>query len=419
MTAPLPTGRDAMPSVHSIGGQTILFDRDRQTFLKTNEMAALIWQGLGVPLRPKEVADALSTRCGITSALARDFVAQALNQWRGLRKPPKDQTAPEGVQPAPNAAPCGTRPTSNDPGPRHDDLSETAVTYTVLDTRFHVRFCKSTPYEDAHRLLHHLSNGLEQARCDRRIDVVRGNTGFACVENGTIRQSCTRRSDIAAMLKATLCERALLGCDGIGALHAAAIRRDDRCVLLIGDSGAGKSSLCAALGRHGYEILGDDTIVVDNDVAHVRAVPFAPCVKAAGARLLAPYYKSLDEGRIHTRPDGRNVHYLVPPEVPLAPAGRRASPHVLLFPEVVTGMPAELTPLDPMAAFDRLLRSFVPLGGPLSRSRVEGLIAFVSGMTCYTLRTPSLESAVEAALNADEQARHRPPRAERAEIGAA
>jgi hypothetical protein len=61
-------------------------------------------------------------------------------------------------------------------------------------------------------------------------------------------------------------------------VHGAAIRRHDRGVLVVGDSGTGKSTCCYAAGRAGWSVLADDMVVVDSLGGDVRlqGVPRVP-----------------------------------------------------------------------------------------------------------------------------------------------
>jgi hypothetical protein len=45
-------------------------------------------------------------------------------------------------------------------------------------------------------------------------------------------------------------------------LHAAAVRKDNRALLLLGASGSGKSTLAASFGQCGWSLMGDDAIVL-------------------------------------------------------------------------------------------------------------------------------------------------------------
>ncbi len=73
---------------------------------------------------------------------------------------------------------------------------------------------------------------------------------------------------------------ALLHQRGILALHGSTIQVDDGCVVFLGKSGMGKSTLATALVRRGYVSLGDDVCAVsigDDDVPY--AAPAYPQAK--------------------------------------------------------------------------------------------------------------------------------------------
>ena len=57
------------------------------------------------------------------------------------------------------------------------------------------------------------------------------------------------------------------------AVHAAAIARGDRVLLLPGSSGAGKTTLCAALLAHGYDFLGDNYVLLHRGTAYSYLSP--------------------------------------------------------------------------------------------------------------------------------------------------
>ncbi|HZX32078.1 MAG TPA: hypothetical protein VFF03_12065 [Rhodocyclaceae bacterium] len=59
-------------------------------------------------------------------------------------------------------------------------------------------------------------------------------------------------------------------------LHGNAIRIGDQCMVCVGRSGVGKSTLAAGFLRRGYEILADDVVPVDNEC---RALPGFPRIK--------------------------------------------------------------------------------------------------------------------------------------------
>jgi hypothetical protein len=59
-------------------------------------------------------------------------------------------------------------------------------------------------------------------------------------------------------------------------LHGNAVRIGDRCVICVGDAGAGKSTLAAGFMRRGFDVLADDVVPID---AAGRAIPGFPRIK--------------------------------------------------------------------------------------------------------------------------------------------
>jgi hypothetical protein len=63
-------------------------------------------------------------------------------------------------------------------------------------------------------------------------------------------------------------------------LHGAAVRRDEEALLVVGDSGTGKSSLAYAAHLAGWSVLGDDMVAVERepDALRVRGIPRVPSI---------------------------------------------------------------------------------------------------------------------------------------------
>jgi len=77
-------------------------------------------------------------------------------------------------------------------------------------------------------------------------------------------------ADEAGIVRGAVCYA--LGEQGVLFIHAAGVARDDLCVLALGDSGAGKSSLTAAGLSAGCRVISDDALMV---AGGAEAEPFA------------------------------------------------------------------------------------------------------------------------------------------------
>jgi hypothetical protein len=72
----------------------------------------------------------------------------------------------------------------------------------------------------------------------------------------------------------------MMAADGRFLLHGGAVRRGDHALLIVGDSGTGKSSLAFAAHCAGWSVLADDMAVVDTrgSLFLVSGIPRAPAV---------------------------------------------------------------------------------------------------------------------------------------------
>lgn len=66
----------------------------------------------------------------------------------------------------------------------------------------------------------------------------------------------------------------ILAHEGQLVLHAGAVRYDNRAIVLLGQSGRGKSTLSASLDLAGFELIGDDALIISKEdrVFRTRAV---------------------------------------------------------------------------------------------------------------------------------------------------
>ena len=69
-------------------------------------------------------------------------------------------------------------------------------------------------------------------------------------------------------------------------LHAGAVERDGRAIVVAGESGRGKSTLTAALVQAGFNYVTDELVLIDPLTAHVEPYPKALDLSAESHTLL-------------------------------------------------------------------------------------------------------------------------------------
>ena len=125
-------------------------------------------------------------------------------------------------------------------------------------------------------------------------------------------------------------------------LHAAAVARDGRALLITGPGGSGKSSLATALVDMGFRYLGDDVIPLDPASGTAYPFPVTPAVRSTpGGRLPREAVATLP--RVDVKLDAIRI---APAPVPVA---------VVVFP-VYTGRLVEMRRWPPARTALDLLR---------------------------------------------------------------
>lgn len=375
-------------SLHFLGQEAVLFDSRRQRLYAANPCAALILCHLDDGLSPGAVAALLAGRFGLTRARARRYVESVAPCLEAESEPgyASDRRVEAAAHwPAP-AAPAAA--------PR---LAAAAAErrYRLLDSSVAIRFASRALCDWVDPVFCHLA-AAGSGPADVVFELAPAGGGFALTEGGACRGRCERLEQTAALVKCLLVEAALRRCRGFSAVHAGAARRDGEApaVLIPGVSGSGKSTLVAGLGAAGFEVFGDDTVVLSDGALAVRPLPSGLCVKAGAWRLLGPLFPRLRLAPVHDRPDGKRVKYLLPPDYAIAPPEAAAAVGWIVFPTFDPGAPTELAPIAPSLALQRLMPSFLALRQRLSAAEVERLVRWIAAIPCYSLRAASLDAAV-------------------------
>ncbi|SDL98701.1 hypothetical protein [Aliiruegeria lutimaris] len=186
---------------------------------------------------------------------------------------------------------------------------------------------------------------------------------------------------------------ALCGADRVGAvLHGAAVLGRAGALLILGDSGRGKSTLAQGLIDAGCGFLADDHLPLHVDGDRLFAFPTGSAIKN-GARDLVEVRRLM---ALHgdCRSERNGVSY-----VPIAPAvapGTSVPLAAVVFPEFVSDADAHMTQMGRETAFIEAIAS----GSRPSRHRAQiaPLVKLFATVPAYALRYGTSAQSVEACL---------------------
>ncbi len=175
-------------------------------------------------------------------------------------------------------------------------------------------------------------------------------------------------------------------------LHAAAVERDGRAVIMTGESGAGKSTLAAMLQARGWRLMADEFVLVEPATGLVHPFPRPVSLKNAAIDVTQAALPDAHWGPLMTDTPKGAIRHLVPCAEALASAERPAEPVLLLFPRY--GLPAEQRPVGAGEAFVRLTQASTNYVG-LGERGFTALTRLVVGVTRAAIDYPDMDSAAE------------------------
>jgi HprK-related kinase A len=146
-------------------------------------------------------------------------------------------------------------------------------------------------------------------------------------------------------------------------LHASAVEKDGKALIMTGASGSGKSTLSAMLGRSDWRFMGDEFALIDP--VSGDAVPYPRLISLKNEAIAAMQTSAPDAqfGPLMRNTPKGDIRHLVPPLDAIAAMDRRARPALLLFPRF--GFEPAIREVAPSEVFMRLTQAstnYVALG---------------------------------------------------------
>lgn len=174
-------------------------------------------------------------------------------------------------------------------------------------------------------------------------------------------------------------------------LHASAVERDGRVLVMTGASGSGKSTLAALLACQGWRFLGDEFVLLDPLSGDIMPFPRLISLKnSAIAAMEAARPDALFGPLMRDTPKG-DIRHMVPPADAIARMGEGGRPALLLFPRF--GEPIAVRSVAAGETFMRLTQAstnYVALG----ESGFTALTRFVKSVPSLAIDYESGEEAI-------------------------
>jgi HprK-related kinase A len=176
-------------------------------------------------------------------------------------------------------------------------------------------------------------------------------------------------------------------------LHAAVLERNGRALILPGEPGAGKSTLCAALAFRGWRLLSDELTLVRLEDRSILPLARPISLKNESIEVIRRFVpEAIFSAPVEDTQKGR-VALVRAPEASIAEIDRAAQARFIVFPRFVAGAPVQATPRSKAATVIELGRNAMTYS-TLGRDGFEAACDLVDQSECLDFSYGNLDEAL-------------------------
>ncbi len=171
---------------------------------------------------------------------------------------------------------------------------------------------------------------------------------------------------------------------GLYTIHATALEKHGRAILIPGNSGCGKTTSSISLLRSGYRYLSDDHPLIRDAGAHVEVLPFP--IKINVTETTIAFFPEFLDAPDHVLQPGSPKRSFHAEDIYSTSVGDCCQLGVVLFPHVVDTSHSRLEPLPKSRALEVLLPQALLVYDPeVARREFQVLAKLVQQADCYRL----------------------------------
>jgi hypothetical protein len=387
----LPRSSTSDVVFYRIGTEAVLFSQSAGRLYRLNNTAAFVWCCLEDGLSPLAISGEVAGNFGCATGLARRDTIRILAQWKSMGLV---RTAAPATVEYQHDTPKDRRNTAVPPSVRSPTLVQYEHHYRLLDVHLLVRYpCQATEAH-VHPILAHLEvpgEGIENVVI---LDIAEAEGCYSVLRDGISVIECDNLLELGPVIQREAMLSAYEATDCLAAIHAAAVCTvKNKCILLPGAKGSGKSTLTAALIGAGLTYLTDELSLLIPGTRLIRPARVSLGLKRGSWPILASSFSFLVHLLTHRQQGNVEVRYLPPPKDKV-PSRETYPVECLVFPKYQAGGPTILTSLSTADALCRIAEAGYAVPASLDANRVEQLIDWIAQLDCFELRMGDLSEAV-------------------------
>lgn len=183
------------------------------------------------------------------------------------------------------------------------------------------------------------------------------------------------------------CIATLSGADIV--IHAAVVEKDGAALVLPGQPGSGKSTLCAELALSGWRLLSDELTIISVQTGLVRPIPRPISLKHASIDIIGSRFPTVDMTEPVTDTRKGPIAYVRPPTSAVVAWATPVPVRKVIFPRYRENCDFSFQPVTRAQALTRLLENTFNVG-LIGRAGFEVLARSISTADCYLVEYSQL-----------------------------
>lgn len=174
-------------------------------------------------------------------------------------------------------------------------------------------------------------------------------------------------------------------------IHSAVVERGGAALVLPGQPGAGKSTLCAALALTDWRLLSDELTIVSQETGLVQPMPRPISLKQASIGIIRSLFPEVALSKLVDDTHKGAIAYVCPPAHAVNAWPNAVRIGYVVFPRYVQGGEFTVEPISRAQALAELMGHTFNVG-LLGAEGFEALAMGITGAQCYAVEYPDLAS---------------------------